>query len=303
LRFATYFGADPYRAPAILHNIAWVELGQGAFHPVGGVAAVIASLRTLLEARGVDIRCHTRVTGLQTHNQHITCVQTDQGDIEADVVVSALDVIRTAQLLGRTSPLTTLEPSLSGFVMLLAVRGESPTLRHHNISFAPEYRLEFADIAAGQLPQDPTIYISISSKSDAKDAPEGCENWFILVNAPPQKDVREPFTQADNREQMYASHIVDVLEKRGFDVKGRLEHQHILPPRYLTQFAHFGSIYGVAPHSLMRTIRPKPRLAGAKNMWLAGGTVHPGGGMPLAMQSGKNAAAAVCRHYHLNDIT
>ena len=96
---------------------------------------------------------------------------------------------------------------------------------------------------------------------------------------------------------MYASHIIDVLERRGFDVKNRLEHQHILPPRYLTRFAHFGSIYGVAPHSLLRTIRPKPRLAGIKNLWLAGGTVHPGGGMPLAMQSGKNAAAAITRHY------
>ena len=126
LRFATYFGADPYRAPAILHNIAWVELGQGAFHPVGGIAAVIGSLRELAEARGVDIRCSTRVTGLQTHNKHISRVQTDQGDVEADVVISALDIIRTSQLLGKTSPLSNLEPSLSGFVMLLGVRGESP---------------------------------------------------------------------------------------------------------------------------------------------------------------------------------
>jgi len=305
LRFATYFGADPYRAPAILHNIAWVELGHGAFHPVGGIAAVIGSLQALAEARGVDIRCRTRVTGLQTHSKQISCVQTDQGDIAADVVVSALDIIRTTQLLGKTSPLSNLEPSLSGFVMLLGVRGESSELSHHNISFAPDYRREFADIAAGQLPQDPTIYISISSKSAPEDAPEGCENWFILVNAPPQKkpapqDPFEPFTQADNREQMYASHIIDVLERRGFNIKNRLEHQHILPPRYLTRFAHFGSIYGVAPHSLLRTIRPKPRLMGIKNLYLAGGTVHPGGGMPLAMQSGKNAAAAVCRRYHLD---
>jgi phytoene desaturase len=299
LRFATYFGADPYRAPAILHNIAWVELGQGAFHPVGGIAAVIASLKTLAESRGVDIRCDTPVTRLHAHNKHITSVETSQGQLEADVVVSALDIIRTSQLLGKTSPLAKLAPSLSGFVMLLGVRGESPSLAHHNISFAPDYQREFADIAAGHLPQDPTIYISISSKSAPEDAPAGCENWFILVNAPPQTGASAPFVQADKREQMYASHIIDLLEKRGFDVKRRLEHQHILPPRYLSRFAQFGSIYGVAPHSLMRTIRPKPRLAGVRNLWLAGGTVHPGGGMPLAMLSGKNAAAAVCRHYNV----
>lgn len=303
LRFATYFGADPYRAPAILHNIAWVELGQGAFHPLGGIAAVIGSLKALAEARGVDIRCHSQVTRLHTNNKHVTRVETDQDDIEADIVVSTLDIIRTSKLLGRTSPIANVEPSLSGFVMLLGLRGESAELKHHNISFAPDYRREFADIAAGQLPQDPTIYISISSKSAPEDAPEGCENWFILVNAPPQQDPHEPFTQANNREQMYASHIIDVLERRGFDIKGRLEHQHILPPRYLTRFAHFGSIYGVAPHSLLRTIRPKPRLAGIKNLWLAGGTVHPGGGMPLAMQSGKNAAAAVCHRYQLDTTT
>lgn len=300
LRFATYFGADPYRAPAILHNIAWVELGHGAFHPAGGIAAVIASLGKLAEARGVDIRCDNQVTRLHSQNKDVTTVETIKGNIAADVIVSALDIIRTSQLLGKTSPIANLEPSLSGFVMLLGMRGESPNLKHHNISFAPDYRREFADIAAGQLPQDPTIYISISSKSSPEDAPEGCENWFILVNAPPQQAPHEPFTQADNREQMYGSHIIDVLEKRGFNVKDRLEHQHILPPRYLTRFAHFGSIYGVAPHSLVRTIRPKPRLMGIKNLWLAGGTVHPGGGMPLAMLSGKNAAAAITRHYDVS---
>ncbi|MEM6428388.1 MAG: phytoene desaturase family protein [Deinococcota bacterium] len=303
LRFATYFGANPYRAPAVLHNIAWVELGHGAFHPVGGITAVINSLKDLAKSRGVKVHAQQQVNKLVRRGKRVVAVQTQDSSYEADVVVSSLDVIRTHQLLGRQSSQTRLTPSLSGFVLLLGLRGTSENLVHHNISFSADYPQEFADIEAGRFAQDPTIYISISSKQQAGDAPAGCENWFILVNAPALSTLpvtAHHYEGPSPDEQMYANHIIDVLEKRGFEVRSRIEVQHILPPRYLAQFASYGSIYGAAPHNLLTTIRPKPRVRGVDNLWLAGGTVHPGGGMPLAMLSGQQAAASIVKRYKLS---
>jgi phytoene desaturase len=303
LRFATYFGANPYRAPAVLHNIAWVELGHGAFHPQGGVTGIVKSLADLAESRGVTVHCNQQIKNLNRKGNHVVTVQTQDALYEAEVVVSGLDVIRTNQLLGRVSTQTRLAPSLSGFVMLLGLRGQSDNLEHHNISFSADYPREFADIEAGRFAQDPTIYISISSKQQPGDAPAGCENWFVLVNAPALSTLpmaasyRYEGTSSD--EQMYADHIIDVLAQRGFNVRARIDVQHILPPRYLAQFASYGSIYGAAPTNLLTTIRPKPRVRGIDNLWLAGGTVHPGGGMPLAMLSGQQAAVSIAQHYGL----
>ena len=98
--------------------------------------------------------------------------------------MSGLDIIRTHQLLGQKVKGERLEPSLSGFVLLLGLEGETPGLAHHNISFPADYRAEFTAVGRGNLAADPTLYVSISSKTEHGDAPPGCENWFVLVNAP-----------------------------------------------------------------------------------------------------------------------
>jgi len=95
LRFATYFGADPYRAPAVLHNIAWVELGKGVFYPVGGVKGVVRQLRALAEKLGVEVWTGVKVERLHMSGSNVTQVETDAGTFAAEVVVSSLDIIRT----------------------------------------------------------------------------------------------------------------------------------------------------------------------------------------------------------------
>ncbi len=285
LRFATYFGADPHRAPAVLHNIAWTELGLGAYYPEGGIRGVVNQLCALAKKLGVKVLTETKVERLETHANHLKHVHTSSGPFTADTVISSLDIIRTHQLLGRKTRVERLEPSLSGFVLLLGLKGETPGLTHHNILFPKDYRAEFEAVRRGALPRDPTLYVSISSKSQPNDAPRGGENWFVLVNAPAvSEEVRDD--EAD-----YVEHLIDLLERRGLEVRGRLEVQKIFPPRYLTTLAHRGSIYGAAPHSLLQTLRPKQTVRGVSNLFLAGGSVHPGGGIPLALLSGKHAAA------------
>lgn len=289
LRFATYFGADPYRAPAVLHNIAWVELGKGVFYPVGGVKGVVRLLRALAEKLGVKIRTGITVRRLHTTGARVTQVETDADIFSAEVVVSSLDIIRTHELLGRRARETGLEPSLSGFVMLLGLDGETPGVTHHNISFPSDYRAEFRAVRRGDQPTDPTLYISVSSKTETGDAPPGCENWFLLANAP-ALSAKKPIDWGSEGPR-YAEHLLDVLARRGLDVRGRVRVQQVFTPAYLGGLAHRGAIYGAAPHSLLQTLRPRQTVRGVRNLVLAGGTVHPGGGIPLALLSGKHAAA------------
>jgi 1-hydroxycarotenoid 3,4-desaturase len=89
--------------------------------------------------------------------------------------------------------------------------------------------------------------------------------------------------------------LIEVLEARGLNVRNRLRFQHVLGPKHLATLAERGSIYGTAPHSLLTTLRPKQTLAGIANLVLAGGTVYPGGGIPLSVLSGKSAAELAVR--------
>lgn len=293
LRFATYFGADPHRAPAVLHNIAWAELGGGAFYPQGGIFHLVKELRALAERLEVEVETGVRIDSLKVSQRRVSHAYSAEGSYSADWIVSALDVVRTHQLLQRETPLAELEPSLSAFVILLEVKQEHAHLQHHNISFSPDYANEFERIRQGMLPIEPTIYISISSKSNPSDAPQGCENWFILVNAPALHDDKQ---LSIANEQAYAKYVIERLVQRRLLKPQALGMVHVLPMRHLSQFAYRGAIYGHAPHSLSQTLRPKQRISGIDNLFLASGTVHPGGGIPLALLSGKHAATMLFEH-------
>jgi phytoene desaturase len=284
LRFATYFGADPFRAPAVLHNIAWAELGLGVYYPTGGIGTIVKALETLAKDLGVDIQTGVTVERLEQRGSVINNIHTSKGSFQAEAIVSSLDVLRTHKLLGKAIKLERLEPSLSGFVLLLGIEGHTPALSHHTISFSKDYKAEFQMIREGKLSPDPTLYFNISSKTDPADSPEGHENWFVMANAPALQH-----GQAWDEEK-YSEELLDVMDSRGFNVRKRLCFKHVLGPTYLAKFAEHGSIYGSAPHSLFTTLRPKQTIAGISNLVLAGGTVYPGGGMPLALLSGKAAA-------------
>jgi phytoene dehydrogenase-like protein len=140
---------------------------------------------------------------------------------------------------------------------------------------------------------EPTIYVCISSKSDPTQAPPDCENWFILVNAPPTGKVDWALET-----QPYAASILEQLAQRGFDVRQRIQVQHIITPtdlesRYLT---HRGGIYGSSSNTVQSAfLRPQNRSQTVSGLYLASGSAHPGGGLPLVMLSGKLAAEALLK--------
>lgn len=292
LRFATYFGADPFRAPAVLHNIAWVELGLGVVAPEGGVAGLVRAYEGLARELGVRFRFGEEVVALTPRRDGAPEVTTRSASAERTLrpsrLLSSLDRDRTARLAGLRPPGAHAEPSLSGMVLLLAVAGEHPQVAHHTLSMPADYAAEFQAIRAGRTPTDPTLYLAVGARERPGDAPEGAENWFVMANA--------PALGPDGRgvdEAAYAGAMEELLVRRGWLRPGQARRVAALGPRHLAGLASRGAIYGAAPHSLLATLRPPQRLRGLARTRLAGGTVHPGGGIPLAVLSGRRAAQAL----------
>ena len=198
----------------------------------------------------------------------------------------------------REAPRPDRDPSLSGFVLLLGVRGLTPGLGHHNILFADDYRREFDQLFARGEPADPpTIYVAISARTDPSRAPAGAENWFVLVNAPATRPGLDWAALAP----AYAERVIDRLEQ-GFGLRGLRE--RIAVRRTLTpadfearDLSWRGALYGYASHGLFSAFqRPPIARRSRPGLAFAGGATHPGGGIPLVLRSGKLAAARIAEH-------
>ncbi len=292
LRFATYVGADPRRAPAVLHNVAWAELGLGVHHLEGGTYALVRSLRAALETLGVELRCGEAVERLVTRSGVVREVVTSRGSLACDAVVAAVDRDLVLAWLGRAR--REREPSLSGLVLLAGLGRRDERLARHTIVFPERYGAEFDAIASGRFPSDPTLYLHISARDDPADAPPGGENRFVMANAPAlplgsaDPEAVEAL-EAAGREALLAS-----LARRGLGwPRESLLTSRWLGPAAFAAYGYRGRLYGHAPHGLLGALRPRPRLGAASNLVLAGGTVHPGGGVPLALLSGRYAAATL----------
>ena len=300
-RFATYNGSSPYRTPATFNLIAWAEFGFGAFYPRGGLYRIAEVLQATALRVGVDIRTATTVTGIHHQHGRVCGVTTSTGEtIATQRVISNVDPqVTLATLLDggarRAQRLAQRELSTSGFVVLWGLRQRYDQLDHHTICFSPDYRAEFADTDAGRLHATPTIYLNHTVGYDFDHAPVGGQNIFALVNVPATRG-----SQIDwpNVAAGYADQMARQLETR-FGLAGFRQNivvQHILTPHDLAQRynAPGGSIYGLASNSalsaFMRPPQRDPQIAG---LYYCGGGTHPGGGIPLALLSGKHAAQLV----------
>ncbi len=301
-RFATYIGSSPYLAPATLGVISHVELTQGVWYPQGGIYAIARALAQLAGELSVEVRTGSRVAQVEVRDGRAVGVTLDSGDfLPADAVLANVDVATLyAKLLPRdaASPrkvdrLTSARLSCSGFILLWGIRGEHPQLAHHNIFFCRAYPQEFADIFdRGVPPAEPTLYLAITSKTERDDAPAGHENWYVLINAPPTGSAFDWTTQA----AAYREVVLRRFAQFGLDVRGRIVTEQLITPTDLAARTGGwrGALYGElfdSPWVAFR--RPTSRAGDIPALYLAGGTTHPGGGVPMVMLSGKLAAEAV----------
>ncbi len=295
-RFATYTGASPYRAPATLNVIADVELAGGVWYPRGGIYAIAKALRALAEELGVTICENTPVHHIEVQDGKVNGVLLAKGDfLPAEAVISNVDVGTVYEKMlpsvppKRARDLLKMESSCSGFIMLLGIKGTHPQLAHHNIFFSRDYPREFDEIfRLGVPPSEPTVYVAITCKTDPQDAPSDHENWFVLVNAPPLGKAY------DWRQQNYREVVLGQLAK--FSVQPNIVTEKIITPPDLEQMsgARRGALYGTSSNNRWAAfLRPPNRAAGIQGLYFAGGTTHPGGGVPMVTLSGK-VAATMC---------
>jgi phytoene desaturase len=325
-RYATYTGSDPRRAPAALATVPYVEQAFGAWYVTGGLHQLAQALHHRVLDVGCAVRLGADVTGLRLDGGRVSGVGiADQPDLAADVVVANTDASHLYHDLlpgrpgqaGRRS-LARCTPSLSGFVLLLALRGRTPGLRHHTVLFPDDYDDEFDSVfgvgrhAGHPRPTpDPTVYISAPDDPALRPDDEH-ESWFVLVNAPrhrpddprtsgrtrPPNHVWRPSSSrgaqgsgidwdAPGRAAAYADRVLDVMAERGLDVRQRIRWREVRTPADLQRATRSvgGSIYGTSgngPRSAF--LRPRNRSA-VPGLFLVGGSAHPGGGLPLVGMS------------------
>jgi phytoene desaturase len=298
-RFATYTGSSPYRAPATLNVIPHIEFGGGGYHVPGGMFRIIQTLGDLCRKNGVRIDTGSPVRRIAHRKGRVTTLETESGScFEVDAVIANSDVVYTFDKLLDPPPLkrhilNRFEPSCAGLVFLWGVRGTTD-LSYHNIFFAGDYRAEFEAIFSKQtICNDPTTYVCITSRENPADAPTGCENWFVLINAPYLKEKRD-------LPEVWERTRRDVLRKltaAGYDIADRIIYEHRISPFDLMNRTNTncGSIYGLSSNGLLSALHRHPnRSPGFANLYHASGSAHPGGGIPLSILSGKHAAQ-LCR--------
>lgn len=304
-RYATYNGSSPYRAPATFCLIPFVEFASGAWHPRGGMYRIAESLAHLACELGVEIHTATPVAAITVRTGAARGVLLETGErVEADRVISNVDVLTTYErLLPDDAPgigatrrsLRALEPSYSGFLLLLGTRRMSPDLPHHTICFSADYRAEFDDLLHRRIPPtDPTIYVCRTTATDLTTAPAGCDNLFVLVNVPHL----DGHTDWQAYAPVYRDHVLETLARRGLDCAGEIAVEAVWTPETLHDRygAQRGSIYGFASNTPRAAfLRPPNRARHITRLFFAGGSTHPGGGVPLALLSGKIAADLILR--------
>jgi phytoene desaturase len=285
-RYATYSGSSPYAAPATLACIPHIEARFGCWYPMGGLDALRAAFERVALDIGVTIHTGSDVVRIVAPDGGaVSGVELADGSVErADIVVANTDAEHLyADLLPDAAALKRVrraKRSTSGFVLCIGVRGLTPGLQHHNVWFSDSYRAEYDQLDAGEVADDPTIYACVSSVTDPSQAPDGCENWFLLVNTPPDVEI-----DAD----AYGDLVLDRLAARGVDLRPRIEVRSTMTPSDIERRYRSpgGAIYGTSSNG-RRAAFVRPANRGARpGLYLVGGSSHPGGGLPLVTTSAK----------------
>jgi len=299
-RYATYNGSNPYRAPATLNVIPYVEYVLGSYYIRGGMYRLAEALLSLAHQLGVKIHTTASVEKILHDGQRVNGIQVNGKKIAADFVLCGQDVVVAHNELidgfeKHREKLNRLEPSCSGLVFLWGVKKQHPELAHHNIFFSADYQKEFEQIFdEKRTPDDPTIYIAITSKSDPAHAPAGGENWFVLLNMP---YLANGLRWSDEKIKIKEI-VLNKLRRMGFDVANNIGAEAIITPEDFFQYyrSNRGSIYGISSNSKSTAFqRPANRSRELRGLYFAGGSTHPGGGIPLVLLSGKIAAALLAK--------
>lgn len=288
-RFATYNGSNPYTAPAMLTMIPHLEQTMGTFYPGGGMISITNAVYKLALKMGVHFHFNAEVTAIQTKGGAVSGLTVNDKELSFSTVVSNMDVyytyLKLLQNQSLSQKITRQERSSSAVIFYWGINREFPDLHLHNIFFTENYPEEFRHIFAEKtLYNDPTVYINITSKLEKQHAPEGHENWFVMINAP--HDTGQPWQEFRARAK---KQIISKLNRMlDTDLESCIVTEDYLDPEEIDKrtSSYTGSLYGTSSNSRFAAFLRHPNFSNTyKGLYFVGGSVHPGGGIPLCLKS------------------
>lgn len=290
-RYATYNGSNPYQAPATLNVIPHFEHNFGAWFPDGGMYSIVSSLVELACSLGVEFHYNTYVDEIVLSNNKVKGVKIKGQHHFADLVISNMDIWYTYNKLLKGLPIPkriqSQERSSSALIFYWGINKSFPEIDLHNIFFSKNYEEEFRAIwQSKNIYHDPSVYVNVSSKFNRGDAPEGSENWFTMINVPSDTGQDWDALIKDARTNI----LKKVSRILGEDIAELISCEAIMDPRDIDSktFSYQGSLYGSSSNSRFSAfLRHANFSSKVKDLYFVGGSVHPGGGIPLALLSAK----------------
>jgi phytoene desaturase len=304
-RYATYNGSNPYKTPGLLNIIPHFEYGFGAYLPKGGMHSITMALYQLAKDVGVHFHFGQKVDEIVVVDKEVNGIKVNDTFHSFDRVICNMDIFHAYQQLlpHEKHPTRILKQpkSTSALIFYWGIQRSFPELDVHNILFSEDYETEFAEMEAGRLHPDPTVYINITSKKNSEDAPESCENWFTMINV--------PFNSGQDWDQIIDTsrqHIQAKIQRcLNVDVSELIEVEEILDPRRIesrTQ-SHLGALYGTSSNNKMAAFMRHPNFSSRiRGLYFCGGSVHPGGGIPLCLLSAKIVDNVLLSHKNVTKV-
>ena len=289
-RYATYNGSSPYKTPGMMTLIQHLESHYGTYIPLKGMNDISNSLYRLAERKGVKFEFESEVEKIEIQNNQAIGIIVNNKLKRFDKIVSNSDVYSTYKyLLKEKLNHNSLkqERSSSAIIFYWGIKKIYKQLDLHNIFFSDNYEKEFKYIFdENKIIDDPTIYVNITSKDVPADSPESCENWFVMVNS--------PFNTGQDWEKIkntLRSNIISKLERiLKENISNNIVEERIYTPVDLESNtnSHQGSLYGISSNNKFSAFLRHPNfLKKIPNLYFCGGSVHPGGGIPLCLLSAK----------------
>ncbi len=299
-RYATYNGSNPFRAPGMLSVIPHLEHNQGTYFPKGGMISIADALYKLALKKGVQFHFNKPVSRIIQSEGIVKGVVVEGKNVFAPLVISNCDVYFTFKKLLNHIPaskkILERERSTSAVIFYWGIGKSFEQLGLHNILFSKNYKEEFSSLSKGIIHNDPTIYINITSKLEQQHAPHGKENWFVMVNAPANDG--QDWSEIIQRLRLDVIRKINtVLET---DLEKLIETEEVLDPIQIEdKTASFkGSLYGTSSNSKLAAFFRHPNFTKyIKGLYFCGGSVHPGGGIPLCFKSAKIASELIATDF------
>jgi diapolycopene oxygenase len=310
--FIKYVGSSAYRAPAFMNCLPTIQFRYDLWYVMGGLYGLAEGLQTLMQELGIEVNLEAEVTQITCcpGTRTVSGVRLKSGEaVTADRVVSNMEVIPAyGKLLGEEPRMLAklqkrFEPACSGLVVDIGLDCKYPQLAHHNFFFSGSQKKHFHDVFQKKvLPHDPTIYLVAASQTDPSVAPEGCDGLKILPHIP-HLDPAHPVSDEDYH--ALKERVYDKLERMGLqDLRRHIVYEHVWTPRDIERmyYSNRGSIYGVVSDRFKNLAFKAPKKSRTyEGLYFVGGSVNPGGGMPMVFLCGQNTARLIAREDGMGD--